>query len=104
MDRKPMTYEQLRAITQRRRNDRDVTALLWEIKRMREVLLKAHDYGAEFFGYIEEPHMAFLHDRYIDLLRKEPVVVEREQRQQKSQVGQDISERDLKRAARAIRG
>lgn len=38
MDREPLTPEQLREIGQRRRDDADVRALLWEIKRLRDEL------------------------------------------------------------------
>lgn len=40
----PLTREQLIEIRDRNRGHADVAALLWEVKRMRALLLRSHDY------------------------------------------------------------
>lgn len=42
--RPPLTREDLTAIQERNHNSPDVRALLWEIRRLRAVLLRSHDY------------------------------------------------------------
>lgn len=42
--RPPLTRENLIAIRDRNRGQKDVEALLWEVKRMRALLLRSHDY------------------------------------------------------------
>lgn len=42
--RPPLTREDLIAIQARNKGDEDVAALLWEIKRLRVLVLKSHDY------------------------------------------------------------
>lgn len=42
--RPPLTRENLIEIRDRNRGHEDVAALLWEIKRMRALLLRSHDY------------------------------------------------------------
>jgi cell fate (sporulation/competence/biofilm development) regulator YmcA (YheA/YmcA/DUF963 family) len=40
----PLTTAELRAIQDRNRDSADVRALLWEIKRLRALALRSHDY------------------------------------------------------------
>jgi len=42
--RPPLSRETLIAICDRNRGHEDVAALLWEVKRMRALLLRSHDY------------------------------------------------------------
>lgn len=50
MDREPLTPEHLREIGQRRRDDADVRALLWEIKRLRDAAEKQRQFEFQLAG------------------------------------------------------
>jgi hypothetical protein len=69
----PLTREQLRVIQDRNPNSADVRALLWEIKRMRALLLRSHDY------FRQAPTSSIartLAESMLQELEKEPVVKE----------------------------
>ncbi len=73
----PLTTEQLRAIRERQPWNPDLIALLWEIKRMRSMLLRLHQVS----GDLKRP-ASIIGDIYDDLmaaLAVEPCVVERNQ-------------------------
>lgn len=73
----PLTVADLRAIRERQPWNPDVMALLWEIKRLRSVLLRLHQVS----GDLKRPAslMGEIYDDLIDGLAKEPCVQERDQ-------------------------
>ncbi len=73
----PLTHAELRAIRERQSWNADVLALLWEIKRLRSVLLRAHQLSNDF----KRPAgvTAGLYDDFMEALRAEPCVIERDQ-------------------------
>lgn len=73
----PLTADQLRAIRERQPWNPDVMALLWEIKRLRSVLLRLHQVSCD----LQRPAglMGGIYDDLMDGLAKEPCVVERDQ-------------------------
>ena len=72
----PMTREQLQDIQARRRGDADVTALLLEIKRLRDVVAEAFQRGSRALGYTENPDEAQVRERFAELFYGEPVILE----------------------------
>lgn len=73
----PLTFPELRAIRERQPDNADVIALLWEIKRLRSVLLRAHQLSGDFkrpAGITGE-----LYDDFLATLQAEPCVIERDQ-------------------------
>lgn len=73
----PLTVADLRAIRERQPWNPDVMALLWEIKRLRSVLLRLHQVS----GDLKRPAslMGEIYDDLMDGLAKEPCVQERDQ-------------------------
>lgn len=73
----PLTVADLRAIRERQPWNPDVMALLWEIKRLRSVLLRLHQVS----GDLKRPAslMGEIYDDLMDGLAKEPCVIERDQ-------------------------
>ena len=73
----PLTVADLRAIRERQPWNPDVMALLWEIKRLRSVLLRLHQVS----GDLKRPAslMGEIYGDLMDGLAKEPCVVERDQ-------------------------
>ncbi|WP_238888697.1 hypothetical protein [Achromobacter insuavis] len=73
----PLTTEQLRAIRERQPWNPDVIALLWEIKRIRSMLLRLHQVS----GDLKRPAslMGQIYDDLMAALAVEPCVVERDQ-------------------------
>ncbi|WP_063582844.1 hypothetical protein [Achromobacter ruhlandii] len=72
----PLTTEQLRAIRERQPWNPDVIALLWEIKRMRSMLLRLHQVS----GDLKRPAslMGEIYDDLLAGLAVEPCVIERD--------------------------
>ena len=72
MPRRPLSRDVLHEIGTRRRKDRDVAALLWEIKRLRDLLATI---GAQLVELRhEEPvHSEYFHGHLQDLLEAERV-------------------------------
>ncbi|WMD24062.1 hypothetical protein RAS12_30690 (plasmid) [Achromobacter seleniivolatilans] len=72
----PLTHADLRAIRERQPWNPDVIALLWEVKRMRSVLLRAHQLSDDF----KRPAgiTGCLYDDFMNGLRDEPCVIERD--------------------------
>ncbi len=70
----PLTTEQLRAIRERQPNNPDVIALLWEIKRMRSMLLRLNQVS----GDLKRPAsiVGEIYDDLMAALAVEPCVVE----------------------------
>ncbi len=71
--RPPLTREQLEAIQARNPDSPDTRALLWEIKRLRAVVLKSHDY------FRQAPMSSVartMHESMVEQLENEPVVKE----------------------------
>lgn len=71
--RPPLTREHLIAIRDRNRGQEDVEALLWEVKRLRAVVLRSHDY------FRQSPTSSIartLHETMLQVLEAEPVVKE----------------------------
>lgn len=69
----PLTREQLQAIQERNPDSPDMRALLWEIKRLRAVVLRSHDY------FRQSPTSSIartLHETMLQVLEEEPVVKE----------------------------
>ncbi len=75
--RKPLTFAQLRAMRERQPNNPDVIALLWEVKRLRSVLLRLHQVS----GDLKRPPslMGQIYDDLIAGVAEEPCVIERDQ-------------------------
>jgi hypothetical protein len=73
---KALTREQLHEIAVRRRGDADVRALMLEIKRLRELAVAAFRRGSSVFSYTEDPHEAYLKERFAELFEDEPAVLE----------------------------
>ena len=75
MPRRPLSRDVLHEIGRRRRKDRDVTALLWEIKRLRD-LLEAIDAQLAELRHEEPAHRGYFHGRLEDLLEAERATFE----------------------------
>lgn len=73
----PLSHTDLRAIRERQPWNADLIALLWEVKRLRAVLLRAYQLSGDF----KRPGgiTGSLYDEFMEDLRKEPCVVERDQ-------------------------
>lgn len=73
----PLTYSELRAIRERQPWNPDVLALLWEVKRLRSVLLRMHQVS----GDLKRPAslMGEIYDDLMEGLAAEPCVIERDQ-------------------------
>lgn len=71
--RPPLTREDLIAIQERNRDEADVKALLWEVFRMRALLLRSHDYFRQSPGSSVARTMA---ESMLQLLDEEPAVKE----------------------------
>jgi hypothetical protein len=69
----PLTREQLRAIQDRNPDSPDVRALLWEVKRLRAVVLRSHDY---FRQSPTSSTARTLHESMLQQLEDEPAVKE----------------------------
>lgn len=74
--RDPLTLEQLREIRERQPWNPDVIALLWEIKRMRAMLLRLRQVSND----LKRPTgiIADIYDDLMQQLKVEPCVVERD--------------------------
>lgn len=72
----PLTFDELRAIRERQPWNADVIALLWEIKRMRSMLLRLHQVS----GDLKRPAslMGEIYDELLSSLAVEPCVIERD--------------------------
>ncbi|WP_025138066.1 hypothetical protein [Achromobacter sp. DH1f] len=73
----PLTHSELRAIRERQPWNADVLALLWEVKRMRSMLLRLHQVS----GDLKRPAglMGDIYDELLAGLATEPCVVEMDQ-------------------------
>ncbi|CAB3697805.1 MULTISPECIES: hypothetical protein [Achromobacter] len=72
----PLTHADLRTIRERQPWNPDVISLLWEVKRLRSVLLRAYQLSGDFkrpAGLTGE-----LYDDFMKALRDEPCVQERD--------------------------
>lgn len=72
----PLSHTDLRAIRERQSWNADVMALLWEVKRLRSVLLRAYQLSDDF----KRPAgiTGDIFDEFIEALRVEPCVIERD--------------------------
>ena len=75
--RHPLPTDELRAIRERQPWNPDVIALLWEIKRLRSMLLRLHQVS----GDLKRPAslMGEIYDDLLASLAAEPCVIERDQ-------------------------
>ncbi|WP_454703481.1 hypothetical protein [Achromobacter pestifer] len=73
----PLYHADLRAIRERQSWNADVITLLWEVKRLRSVLLRAYQLSGDF----KRPAgiTGDLFDEFMAGLRIEPCVIERDQ-------------------------
>lgn len=73
----PLTHDDLRTIRERQPWNSDVIALLWEVKRLRSVVLRAYQLSGDF----KRPAgiTGSLYDDFMQALREEPCVIERDQ-------------------------
>lgn len=73
----PLTHADLRSIRARQPWNPDLIALLWEVKRLRSVLLRAYQLSGDF----KRPAgiTGDLYDDFMKALRDEPCVIERDQ-------------------------
>lgn len=72
----PLTHADLRFIRERQPWNPDVISLLWEVKRLRSILLRAYQLSGDFkrpAGITGE-----LYDDFMKDLRGEPCVLERD--------------------------
>ena len=74
--KQPLTHADLRTIRERQPWNPDVIALLWEVKRLRSVLLRAYQLSDDF----KRPAgiTGGLYDDFMSALRDEPCVIERD--------------------------
>ncbi|MFJ0392468.1 hypothetical protein WLU28_13905 [Bordetella bronchiseptica] len=73
--RAPLSHVELRAIRERQPWNPDVLTLLWEVKRLRSMMLRAYQLSSEFprpLGLFEN-----CYDEYMAQLLVEPCVLER---------------------------
>ncbi|CAB3859657.1 hypothetical protein LMG26788_02195 [Achromobacter pulmonis] len=75
--RPPLSADELRAIRERQPWNPDVIALLWEVKRLRSMLLRLH----QVCGDLKRPAslMGEIYDDLLAGLAVEPCVIERDQ-------------------------
>ncbi|ANY18485.1 hypothetical protein [Bordetella pseudohinzii] len=75
--RDPLPETELRAIRERQPWNSDVITLLWEVKRLRWMMLKAHQMWSE----VPRPVgiLASVYDEFTDALKNEACVKERDQ-------------------------
>lgn len=75
--RHPLSTDELRAIRERQPWNPDVIALLWEVKRLRSMLLRLHQVS----GDLKRPAslMGEIYDDLLAGLAVEPCVIERDQ-------------------------
>lgn len=75
--RDPLTIETLRAIRERQVWNPDVMTLLWEIKRLRSMVLRTNQLWPDF----KRPTgvLAPIYDSFEESLKIEPCVIERDQ-------------------------
>lgn len=73
----PLAHSDLRAIRERQPWNEDVLALLWEIKRIRSMVLRAHQVSCD----LKRPagQAGKLYDELLSSLAVEPCVLERDQ-------------------------
>ncbi|QET71452.1 hypothetical protein [Bordetella bronchiseptica] len=73
--RDPLTHAQLRAIRERQPWNPDVVALLWEVKRLRAMMLRAYQLAPDF----PRPAgvLSYCYDTFMADLAVEPCVLER---------------------------
>lgn len=72
----PLSHADLRLIRERQPWNPDVIALLWEVKRLRSILLRAYQLSGDFkrpAGITGE-----LYDDFMRTLHREPCVLERD--------------------------
>jgi hypothetical protein len=69
----PLTREDLIAIRDRNRGQEDVVALLWEVHRLRALVLRSHDYFRQPAGSTTARMLADAMQRVLD---EDPVVTE----------------------------
>ena len=120
-----LTRAELREIAVRRRDDGDVKALLWEIKRLHDVVARAEKLACGLSGYAENLNQRCLLDQLRELFEDEPALTapqepaygkrkparpsenegerrarwDREEREER-----ELDEREAKRRAREERG
>ena len=72
----PLFHADLRAIRERQSWNADVITLLWEVKRLRSVVLRAYQLSGDF----KRPAgiTGSLYDDFMQALREEPCVIERD--------------------------
>lgn len=72
----PLSHNDLRAIRERQPWNTDVIALLWEVKRLRASLLRAHQLSVD----LKRPPgvTGDLYDEFMEAMRAEPCVIERD--------------------------
>ncbi|WP_417219626.1 hypothetical protein [Achromobacter spanius] len=73
----PLSHNDLRAIRERQPWNTHVIALLWELKRLRSSLLRAHQLADDFKRPVGGT--GDLYDEFMEALRAEPCVIERDQ-------------------------
>lgn len=73
----PLTHSDLRAIRERQPWNEDVLALLWEIKRIRSMVLRLHQVSCD----LKRPagQAGELYDELLTSVAAEPCVLERDQ-------------------------
>jgi len=73
----PLTHAELRVIRERQPWNADVLALLWEVKRMRSLLLRVHQVSCD----LKRPAglMGDIYDELLADLVLEPCILERDQ-------------------------
>ncbi|AZW31490.1 hypothetical protein L506_2328 [Bordetella bronchiseptica GA96-01] len=74
--RSPLTHAELRAIRERQPWNPDVLTLLWEVKRLRSMMLRAYQLSGEFRRPVGV--LANCYDEYMAQLVVEPCVLERD--------------------------
>lgn len=80
-------------------------ALLWEIRRLRELTVESFRRGGAMLGYSEDPHQAYLTSQFAALFEREPAILESQARPSRRApaAARTESDRAAKRAARERR-
>jgi adenylate kinase len=76
MQQKPLTRDQLRALSARSRGNAELRALLREVKRLRSIILETHTYYCRIARYTEDLDERAVHEAYFLLIEDEPVINE----------------------------
>lgn len=73
----PITIQQLHDIQERNRDNPDVIALLWEIRRLHQIAVTAHAYASSDSRFDQTRNM--MADKLLNLTKHDPAVVQHQE-------------------------